>query len=151
MAVGVGRDGRHLANEPKNLQVADLRIEHSLSVAIERRQRGESADEHAHGVRVVVKPVHERLDVFMEHGVGLDLTLPLEFLAMVGQFSEQNQPGHLEKVTVFGQLLDGVSAVKKNTFVSVDERNGALTGGGILESRVVAHDPEVVGVGFDLA
>ena len=57
----------------------------------------------------------------MQHRVGLDLALPLDFLAVIGQFSEQNQPGHFEEVTVFGELLDGVPAVKKNAFVSVDE------------------------------
>ena len=52
---------------------------------------------------------------------------------------------------MLGQLLDGVAAVPQDALVAVEEGDGAAARGRVHECRVVGHQPEVVGVGLDLA
>ena len=63
----------------------------------------------------------------------------------------QNQIGGFEIGAVLGQLLDGIAAVAQDALVAVDERDLALAQRRVVERRVVAHHPEIVGLHLDLA
>ena len=76
VAEGVGGDARHLGDQPVRLQPARLGVEDVLGVRVERRQRADGAEEHAHRVRVVAEPLHELLDVLVQHRVERDLARP---------------------------------------------------------------------------
>ena len=67
--VGVGRDGRYLADQPVNLQLSHFRITHIAGVRVNGRKSRHRADEHAHGVGVVMETFQEPLGGFMQHGV----------------------------------------------------------------------------------
>ena len=63
----------------------------------------------------------------------------------------QNQISRFEIGAFLGQFLDRIAAVSQDAFVAVDVCDLALTQGRIVEGRVIAHHPEIVGVHFDLA
>jgi hypothetical protein len=76
VAVRVGGDGRHLADQPEHLEVTVVDVADGLRFRIEGRQRADGAEEHAHRMRVVVEAVHELLDVLVDHRVQRDLLAP---------------------------------------------------------------------------
>ena len=77
MTVAVSSDGRDLANEAIDLQLAHLRIEHISGIQINRRERRHSADEHPHRMSVVTKTLQKLLGAFVQHRVVGDLVGPL--------------------------------------------------------------------------
>ena len=149
VAIRVGGNGRSLGDQAVDLLLPRLRIEDLLAVRVERRHGADGADEHAHGVGVVGKALHELLDVLVHHRVHGDLVGPLGQLALVRQFAVQDQVGRFEIGAALGQLLDGVSPVHQDALVAVDERNLALARRGVHERRVVGAQPRVVAAGRD--
>src|SRR5438874_423688 len=74
---------------------------------------------------VVAEPLHELLDVLVEHRVQRDLARPRLQLRLGGELAEKNQVGGFEVVAVLGQLLDRIAAIEEDPLVAVDERDGA--------------------------
>ena len=126
-------------------------VENVLRFGIKRGKRGDGRNHHAHRVGVVVKPVQEFFHRFVNEGVVRDVIRPLLELRAGGQFAVQNQIGRFEISALLGQLLDRIAAVSQDAFVAVDEGDLALTQGRVVEGRVVAHHPEIVGLHLDLA
>ena len=146
-AVAVGGQRGHLGDEPQDLLVAVLDVEDVLGLGVVRRQRGDTRQEHAHGVGVVVEALHEALaDVVVEEGVVDDVEGPLVELGLVRQLAVEQQVGHLEVGRVLGQLLDGVAAVAQDAGVAVEVGDGRRAGRGREEGGVV--EPQV---GIELA
>ena len=113
-----------------------------LRVGVERRQRGDRRDEHAHRVRVVVEALQEALpDVLVDEGVVGDLGLPGVELRRRRQLPVEQEVGHLEVRRVLGELLDRVAPVLQDADVAVHEGDGALARGRGREARVVEPDP----------
>ena len=109
-AVGGGRQGGHLGDEPGDLLVADVGIEDVLGVLVERRQGGHRGDQHPHRVGVVVEALQEPLaHVLVDVGVIRDVVRPLVELVGGGQLAEDQQVGHLEVGGLLGELLDRVA------------------------------------------
>ena len=65
-------------------------------------------------------------------------------LDVVGKFTVQQQVGDFEIGALFGQLINGITAIFENALVAVDERDATLAGGGIHERRIVGHQTKVV-------
>jgi hypothetical protein len=128
-----------------------LLVEDLLGVGIERRERADRAQEHAHRVRVVLEPFHQLLDVLVKHRVQGDLPRPLLQLRPGRQLAEQNQVRRFEVRRLLRQLLDRIPAVHQDPAVSVDVRDLAATGGRVHERRIVGHQAAVFGPRFDLA
>src|SRR5665811_2188188 len=102
-------------------------------------------------MRVVAKAQHERPKVFVHERVKRDFVDPFFMLFAGRKFAVDQEVCHLQKCGMLGELLNGVAAVFEDSFVAVDEGNGAATGSGVGESRVVDRDSRVVLTGADLA
>src|SRR6516162_11293276 len=87
----------------------------------------------------------------MDHRVNLDIVFPSPVVIGVGQFALDDQICGLEVVTLLGQLFDGVATIAKDAFVAIDERDATAARCGVYESRVVGHQPEIVGRCLDCA
>src|SRR2546422_6135592 len=48
--------------------------------------------------------------------------------------------------TTLFRSFDGIAAVAQDTGVAIDIRDSADTGSGVVERRVVAHQPEFLGI-----
>src|SRR6185295_3204715 len=92
---------------------------------------------------------HELLDVLVHHRVVRDAVDPGLLLGPGRQLALQEQVGRLQERALLRELLDRVAAVVEDALVPVDERDAALAGGGVGESRVVGHETGVV-AGLDL-
>ena len=77
VAVRVGADARDLGDQTMDLLLARLLVEDLLGVRVEGRERANGAEEDAHRVGVVLKPLHQLLDVLVQHRVERDLHRPL--------------------------------------------------------------------------
>src|SRR5208283_1870141 len=150
MPVTVGADGRHLGDQTRDLQPPVLGVVDTARLRIDCRQRGHGGDQHPHRVRVVAVTLQELLCGLMQHGVPLHLGLPRLHLRVRGQLAVQQQPRHLEERAVLRQFLDRIAPVAQDAEVAVDKRDRAAAGGRVLKCRVVGHDSEVLGPGFDL-
>ena len=60
----------------------------------------------------------------------------------------QQQKANLDEVAVFGQLIDRITAIEQNAFVTVDVGDPALAARGRREPRVVGEE---VGFRIELA
>jgi hypothetical protein len=67
VAIGEGGDRRHLGDKAPGLQLARSRIVDVSCVRVVRRERADGADEHAHGMGIVVEAIDELLDVLVDH------------------------------------------------------------------------------------
>ena len=99
---------------------------------------------------IVVKPIHELLHVFVYDGVVFDLVGPFSQLVGLGKLASVEQIGHFQKRALFGQLINGVATVLEDPLVTIDKRNGALSRGRILVTRIVRHHAKIVVFDFDL-
>ena len=150
VAERIGRDARHLGDQPDRLQPPRVDIEDVLRVRIEGRERPHRAQEHAHRVRVVAEALEELLDVLVEHRVHRDAMRPGLQLAFARQLSEENQKRGLEEIALFGQLLDRIAAIEQDAFVAVDEGDPAAACRRVHERGIVGHHPEIVFGDLDL-
>ncbi len=151
MPVHEGRDRGHLRDEPDDVVVARPRVEDLLGIRVERRKRADSREQHSHRVGVVPETLHELLDVLVKVRVGRDVVREVLQLGGRRQFALQEEPGHLEKRRLLGELLDRVSPVFQDSLVAVDERDRRLARRRVREGGVVRHQAEIVLVGLDLA
>ena len=126
------------------------RIVNMLGVGIHAGQRRDRAHEHRHGMRRVAETLHELLGGFVQHGVVGDVVHPVVQLFLGGQFAEQQQVGDFQEGAALGENFDGISAIAQDALVAVDVGDGALARRRVHERRIVGHQPEIVGAGFDL-
>ena len=69
VAEGVRRNRGNFGDQALDLLLPRLLIEDLLGVGIERRERADGTQEHAHRMRVVLEPFHQLLDVLVKHRV----------------------------------------------------------------------------------
>ena len=148
--VGKCRQRRHFADQPVGLLASRFLIEDVLRLGIKRRKRGDGGNHHTHRVSVVVEPIQEFLDGLVDKRMVRDVVGPLIELRAIGQFTVQNQIGGLEVSAFLGQLLDGISAVPQDAFVTVNECDLTMAQRCITEGRVIAHHAEVIRFYFNL-
>ena len=122
MPVSVGRDGRHLADEPQNLEAPGRFVLHLLGVGVERRERADRTQEDAHRVRVVAKALHQLLDVLVHHRVHHDIRRPRGRLTRRRQFAAEEEPRHFEKRRALGELFDRVAAIAQDAAIAIGIR-----------------------------
>ncbi len=141
----------YFCDQPQDLPTPDVLVEDVLGLRVDRREGADRRQEDAHGMGVVLKPLHELLDVLVEHRVKRDVARPGFELALRGQLAEQNQVGGLKIRAVLRQLLDRIAAIQQDAVVAVNERDAAAARRRVLKRRVVRHQAEVVGTRLDFA
>jgi hypothetical protein len=72
-----------------------------------------------------------------------DLVLEPSEGVIARQLAEQQEVRRLEIGALDRELLDRVPAIAQDSFVAVDEGDGAPNGRGVEERRVVAHEAEL--------
>jgi hypothetical protein len=144
MPIGIGRQSRHLGDQANDLHETILGVVHVARFRIEGGQSPHGADQHPHGMGVVMEPIDELLDVLVHHGVVDDPQPPVLQLRRRRQFAAQDQVGNLEKAAMFGQLLDGVTPIPEDPFFAVDIGDRASTGRRVGVTRIVGHQPEIL-------
>ena len=151
VAVGERRQGGHLADQPDHLLAPDLGVGDVARVGVEGGKRCHRAHQDAHGMGVVVEAVDELLHVLVQHGVPQNFAVPESQFVGGGQIPVQQQVGDFQEGAVLGELFDGIPAIEKDTGLAIQEGDGALAGSRIHVGRVIGHQPEIAGAGFDLA
>ena len=129
--------------EAVGLLAARFRIENVFGVGIKRGKSGDGGNQHAHGMGVVVKSVEKFFDAFVNEGVMRDVVGPVFQLRFRRQFAAQKQIGGFEIRALLGEFFDRISAVAKDAFVAIDERDLAGTRRRVAKRRVVAHHSEI--------
>ena len=142
-------DRRHLGDQSVDLQIAVTEVVVHLRVGIEGREGRHRRDEHAHRVRIVVKAVHELLDVLVDPRVVGDLPCPLVERLLGRQLAAHQEIRDLEERPLLGELLDRIAAIPEDPLIAVDEGDRAARGRRVHEGRVVREEPEVVPSGLD--
>src|SRR6516225_1702028 len=99
---------------------------------------------------VVMEPVQEFLDAFMNERVVHNVVLPVLQLVRGRQFAVKQQVRRLEVIRFLGQFFDRVTPVPQYSRVSVDIGYAADTRRGVVEGRVVAHHSEFRRIHLDL-
>ena len=136
--VTVGADGRHLGDQPRDLQPPVGALVDVARLRIHGRQRRYGRDQHAHRVRVVAREaVEEPFEILVQHRVPLHLGLPDLHLPIGRQLAVQQQPRHFQKRAVLRQFLDRISAVAQDPLVAVNIGHRAAAGGRVLKRRIV--------------
>ena len=140
---------RHLGDHPDDLLVADLGVVDVPGFGVERGQRSDAGQQHAHRVRVVAEALHQALHVLVDVGVEGDLVHPLLVLLLGRQLAVNEQVRDLEVRRGLRELLDGVAAVLEDPGFSIDVRDCRAAGRGVGESGIVKSQagllPEIAG------
>src|SRR2546426_2081181 len=76
MAVREGGEGGRLGDQPEDLVPPRGLVVDQLRLGIEGRERGDGAHEHPHGMGVVMEPIDEFLDAFVDNRVVGDVVYP---------------------------------------------------------------------------
>src|SRR5258705_10483443 len=121
----------HFCNEPINLFPTTFDIEDFLRVGIKRRERSQRGFKHAHWVCVVMKTIDYFFDTFIYERVIGDVLRPLFQFRLIGKFAVEQEISNLEVGTFFGKLIDGITTIFEDPFITVDKCDSALTGGGV--------------------
>ncbi len=86
---------------------------------VECGHRADDADHDGHGVGVAAEAGKEPRHLFMQHGMVGYGVLKFAALCLVRQFAVEQQVAGLEKVAVFGQLVDRITTIEQGTFVAI--------------------------------
>jgi hypothetical protein len=151
VTVRVGGDARDLRDQPQDLQPARVLVKHLLRAGVDRREQAAGREKDAHGMGVVLEPLHELLDVLVQHRVDRDVMHPCVERGGRRQFAEEDQIRGLEIRALLGQLLDWIPAIEQHTLVAVDVGDAASARRRVLKRRVVRHQAHIVAAGLDLA
>ena len=111
MTISECRKRRHLCYETIYLLFARLGIEYVFRFAVKSRESAHHGDEHAHRVRVIMKPVHQLLYIFMYKSVVRDVPLPVRELRAGRKLSVKQQISGFKICAPLGELFYGVAAI----------------------------------------
>ena len=115
---------------------------------IEGRHGTHHGHHHGHGMRVAAEAPEEQGHLFVHHGVARDV--PFKFLALLcrGEFAVIEQIAALNEITLGGQLLNGITAVKQNALITINVGDGRLAGSSRGKAWI---EGECVGSSIELA
>lgn len=99
---------------------------------------------------VISETLHHLADVLVDDGVGHDSVAELFVLVLAWELSVDEEVGNLEEIAVFGELLNWVSSVPEDSFVSVDEGNFGGAVDSVLVTWIVVSE-RWAPIVFDLA
>lgn len=119
--VGHCSNGRHLRDHAQGCNHAQVWIGDVGAVMIEGRESSNGTGHDCHWVGVTTITLEERAHLIMNHGVIGYTMNKIVLLCACWQFAVQQQIAAFQKVAVFGELFNRVTAVKQSTCVTVDE------------------------------
>ena len=137
--IGHRRDGRHLGDQTVRRDHAVLGIRNIGAVMVEGRKRADHAAHDCHGMGIPAKSPEEVCELLVQHGVVGDVFLVFVLLVLGGQLSVQKQVADFHVFGVFRQFLDGITAVKKNPLVAVNESDLGFAASRRGVSRVISE------------
>ncbi len=128
--VGVARGGdrRHLGHEPDRGIEALFGIPDIHIVVIKSRQRADHAYHDCHRVGIAAKAAIETDHLLMQQIMLAHGLAERGLLDGRRQLPEHEQIGHLKKVALLGQLLDGITAIRQDARIPIHEGDSALAG-----------------------
>lgn len=145
LLVGIcGHDG-HLRQQAHRRDLDVLGIRGVERVLVVRREGGDPAREHRHGMCLVRQPVEELLQVFVQQGVAPDAVVEVLEFARARNLAVDEQPGDLEERQPLRHLLDGVTAIPQDSLVAIDVRDVRLRRRGVHEAVVEGGHPRLLG------
>jgi len=150
VAIGQRDDGRQLSDDAMETDIPVLNTGVVHAMMVECRQRARHADDDRHGMRVAPETVVETGQLVMHQGVMTDDVFKLVFLRRIRQFAVAQQVGDFQEVALFGQLLDGITAIQQFTLVAVNESNGGLTTGRRQETGIIGEISGLTTQGTDI-
>ena len=119
--VGHCSNGRHLRDHAQGSNHALVWIGDVGAVMIEGRESSNGTGHDCHWVGVTTIAFEERAHLIVDHGVvGYAVNKVVLFCAC-WQFAVQQQVAGFQKVAVFSELFNRVTAVKQSTCVTIDE------------------------------
>ncbi len=90
-------------------------------------------------MRVATETTEKARHLLMHHGVMRHAIIEIRFLALGRQFAVKEQVAGLQKIAVFGELFDRISAVQQNSFVAVNVGDLRLAGCRGSKTRIVCE------------
>ena len=108
---------------------------------IERGQCTDRGHHHGHRMGVAAEALEEPGHLLVHHGVMDHALVEILLLRLGRQFAVEQEVAGLEKVAVFRQLLDRVTAVFQNAGVAVDVSDLGLATSGRGKAGVVGEHP----------
>src|SRR6058998_151415 len=100
---------------------------------------------------VVMEPIDEFLDAFVDDRVVGDVVYPRVELRRGGQLAVEQQVRRFQERAARGQLLDRIAAVAQDPLVAVDVTDRTAARRGVQEPGVVRRQPRIVVRDLDLA
>jgi len=137
--VGERRHGANDGDEPRggDVDIVGHRLE--VDVGVERRERVDHRREDVHRVCALGKMVEEMTHILMQHRVDVEKFRKVLAFLFGREFSVNEQVGDFDEHGFFDQLFDGDAAIAQDSLFSVDERDLAVAGRRIEETRVERH------------
>ena len=96
-------------------------------------------------VSVVMKPLEEPQQLFVDHGVTHDRIVERVEFRLGRQGTVDEQVGNFEEGGFLRELLDRHAAVQENTGIAVDVSDLTLGTGGSHETRIEREDAQILG------
>jgi len=107
-----------------------------VSFGVERAEGGHKSGHHSHRVRVVSEGSDERLKSSVVGGVLHDLSSEGSQLFLGGELSVDNEERGLQEGGLLGELLNRVTSVLQDSFVSINPGDLRNAGHGVHEGGV---------------
>mmetsp|Transcript_34533 Transcript_34533/g.87294 ORF Transcript_34533/g.87294 Transcript_34533/m.87294 type:complete len:473 (+) Transcript_34533:703-2121(+) len=151
------RQGGDLAQQAHNLLVLHLArlvdvAAHQCGVllGVQRGQRADAGEQHAHGVRVSGQRLHRVNHGGGQRGVAHDRLLEGCKLRHGGQVAEQHSVRNLQEVAPLGQLLNGVAPVAQDALLAINIGDARDDCRGVRVPGVICTQSHTVATSLDL-
>ena len=110
---------------------------------IESRQRADHTAHHRHRVRIAAEAIKKAAQLFMQHGVVGHALAKFLILRGIGQIAIQQQIGNFQEARFFGQLINGIAAIKQDAGIAINIGDGAFAGSGRAIAGVKGENPKI--------
>ena len=111
-----------------------------VSLGVEGAHSSHEGAHHSHRVSVVSEGLDEGFETFVVAGVLHNLLVKSGKLLGGGEFAINHEEGTFDERGFFSELLDGVTTVLKDSFVSINVRDSR-------DARDCVHESGIVGAG----
>ena len=102
MAVGVRGNSGDFAKQTVDLELPHLGVLHIPGLRVNRGERRQGADEHAHGMGIIPKAFQKLFGRFVQHRVVSDVGYKILQFRRGRQFAVQHEISHLQITAFFG-------------------------------------------------
>ncbi len=140
MPVGICGYSAHLGHDASGGFLKCILVLNLQQLGIETADDVEYGREYSHGRGVGREEVEVAPNFFAQHLVPGERIAEAFKLPASGQLTPDEKVSSLEKATMFGQFLDGNSAVAQNALFSIDIGDGTLARSSVAESIIQSNE-----------